>query len=415
MMAGMSNPWRWWIMRLSEEPYRVFFPLGVLAGMWGVLMWPLSLAGWLKHYPGYPLDAHARIMSEGFMGAFVVGFLGTAFPRLTGNRPLRVGELVVLVGLWLATAGSLGLGRIEAGDAAFAALMAATLAILLSRWIFGHRDTPPPGFILALLGLAGSGVAAGLLSRGGGWGMGVHGVQGARLFLYQGFVLLPLLGIGPYLLPRFFGQPSRHSFDDSPQPPAGWWRRCISSLVVGGVVLASIAIEVAGHPFAGQFTRAVAVAGWFVLETPVFRRPHQPTTLATAVRWALVSIIAGLAAAAAWPQARVGSLHLAFVSGIGLVTLAVATRVTLGHAGRHDLSGGRIVWLRWLIGLAMLAATTRMSADFLPQIRSSHLVYAAWTWVAASILWLWFAGRFLAHSDEPRPRGGRCPGRGTPV
>ena len=66
-----------------EEPYRVFFPLGMLAGIWGVMMWPMLYAGWLNFYPN---EAHTRMMIEGFMGAFVVGFIGTAFPRLTGNR-----------------------------------------------------------------------------------------------------------------------------------------------------------------------------------------------------------------------------------------------------------------------------------------------------------------------------------------
>lgn len=412
MFRLMNDRCRWWLQRVCEEPYRVMFPLGVLAGIWGVLLWPLSIAGWLDFYPGFPLDAHARLMTEGFMGAFIVGFLGTAFPRLTGNRPLGVGELAVLAGLWLAAVVSHGSGHVAAGDAAFAALMAATLAALAARWAIGHRDTPPPGFVLALLGLLGGAVAAALLARQGGWWMGVPAVQAARLWLYQGCLLLPLMGVGPYLLPRLLGWPSSHSFDDSPAPPRGWWRRCAAALVIAFVLAASFAVEVAGHPSAGQSLRAAAVVVWFLLETPAFRRAKQPTTPGTAVRWALVSIVAGLAAAAIWPHARVGSLHLLFVSGIGLVTLAVAVRVTLGHAGRHDLLGGRIVWLRWLIGLAVLASTTRMSADFLPAIRTSHYVYAAWTWVAVGVLWLFFAGRFLWRSDEAGPpRRSRCPRR----
>ena len=75
----MKRIWR----MVLEEPYRVFFPLGMLAGIWGVLMWPMFYAGWLKFYPG---EAHTRMMIGGFMGAFVLGFLGTAFPRLAGNR-----------------------------------------------------------------------------------------------------------------------------------------------------------------------------------------------------------------------------------------------------------------------------------------------------------------------------------------
>jgi uncharacterized protein involved in response to NO len=84
-----------------------------------------------------------------------------------------------------------------------------------------------------------------------------------------------------------------------------------------------------------------------------------------------------------------------FVSGIGLVTLTVGVRVILGHAGRHDLSGGRIVWLRWIIGLLVLAALTRATSDFIPAVRITHHIYAAWTWAVAGIIWLGALSRFL--------------------
>jgi len=363
-------------------------------------MWPMWFAGWLPSYPGSPGDAHARIMIEGMFGAFVVGFLGTAFPRLADSPRLRRGEGLVLLALWLATTFSHGVGRVNAGDAAFSALMAASLAVFLGRWIFAHRDTPPPGVTLAVAAMAIAGTAAALLSRSGGWWMGAQGAHFARLCLYQGFTILPLLGIGPYLLPRFFGRPSSHDFDDSPRPPAGWWPRLAASLACGGAIVATFAIEAGGHLILGPAARAVVVTFCLARHTPVFRRARQPNTPATAVRWAAVSIILGFASAAAWPALRAGALHLYFVSGIGLITFAVATRVVLGHAGRHDLLSGRIVSVRWIIGLAVLASTTRMSADFLPHIRTSHLVYAALAWLIVSILWLAAIGRFLAQTDD---------------
>lgn len=406
----MSERLRWWGKLVVEEPFRVFFPLGILAGVFGVMMWPMYYAGWLGFHPGVPVEAHARMMVEGFMGAVMVGFLGTAFPRLSGNLPLRAGEFAVMLVLWLACAVSLGLGRVAAGDAAFAGLLAATLAVMLSRWVFHNRDTPPPGMVLALAGLAGGGVAAALLSRQSGWWMGAAGVQWAHLWLYQGMLILPLMGVGPYLLPRFFGWPSGHSFDDSPRPPSGWWRRFVISLIGGGALVASFAIEVAGKPSAAYWMRAAVILVWFAWETPVFRRAKQGTTPATAVRWAVGSLVLGCVGAALWPVLRVANLHLLFVSGIGLIVLAVATRVTLGHAGRHDLLGGKIVWLRWVIGLAVVASTTRASAEYWPEIMVSHHIYAAWTWLIVCVWWLIKAGRFLLRSEEAPPDAvRRCP------
>ena len=62
---------------LASEPYRLFFLSGILFSIAGVLMWPMLYHGMLDFYPG---TSHARVMVQGFCGAFVVGFLGTAGP-----------------------------------------------------------------------------------------------------------------------------------------------------------------------------------------------------------------------------------------------------------------------------------------------------------------------------------------------
>ena len=59
----------------------------------------------------------------------------------------------------------------------------------------------------------------------------------------------------------------------------------------------------------------------------------------------------------------------------------------------------------------ILAATTRMSSDFLPAIRVSHHIYAAWTWVLVGVIWLVaLAGHLTRNEDSPKPKS-RCPKR----
>jgi uncharacterized protein involved in response to NO len=396
---------RLWAMVLGE-PYRLFFPLGLLASIGGVMMWPLLYAGWLPFYPG---EAHARMMIEGFMGAFVVGFLGTAFPRLSGNRPWSGAEFLVMLLLWVLVVSSHAMGNVRAGDAAFCALLVALIAGMAGRLIFGHRDTPPPGFVLVFAGIAGAAVAAGFL----GWNAspGLVQWQFARLWLFQGFLLLPLMGIGPYVMPRFFGMASRHSFENSPIPPDGWWRVAAEAVTAGLLVIASFVLEVTEHSMAGQLLRAAVVLVWFAMQTPMLHKAKVSTTPGNAVRWALLGLVAGCVCAAVWPAARVGSLHLFFVSGLALATLAVGARVILGHAGRHDLLGGKILWLRWVTGLLVLAATTRMSADFLPIVRVSHHIYAAWTWAIAGAIWFLALARYMMRDEDSVKPPSNCPRR----
>ncbi|MEI7911164.1 MAG: NnrS family protein [Verrucomicrobiota bacterium] len=400
----MTRLWR----MILEEPYRVFFPLGMLAGMGGVLLWPLYYSQWL----GYnPVDAHPRLMIEGFLGAFVLGFLGTAFPRLAGNRGWFGAELLLLLGLWAGVVWSAATGGVVAADGTFAVLLGVLLGGLVLRWLCGNRDTPPPGFALALVGLLGGALAAASLAWEHGTWLGMHGQAWAKLWLFQGLLLLPLMGIGPYLLPRFFGLSSSHAFDDSPRPPAGWWARVGAAVFWGLHLVASFALEVYGYPMIGQLLRALVIGVWFALESPVFRRGKLSSTTGNVVRVAIAGMLAGWGAAAFWPAARIGGLHLFFASGLGLVTLAVGTRVVLGHAGKHDLLVGRLRWLRWAAGLVILAAATRMSADFLPTVRVSHHIYAAWAWTLGGLIWFVALTRWLWHRDDaPKKRSG-CPRR----
>ena len=87
---------------LWSEPFRVFFPAGLAIGMVGVSLWPAYYACLLSFYPGV---AHARLMIQGFMASFIVGFLGTAGPRITSTRPFSRVEVLTLLTLDLFAVG----------------------------------------------------------------------------------------------------------------------------------------------------------------------------------------------------------------------------------------------------------------------------------------------------------------------
>lgn len=84
---------------LGSEPYRLFFLSGILFSIAGVLLWPLFYQEKLTFYPGI---SHARVMIEAFGGAFVIGFLGTAGPRILSAPRLTPWELTLLFLLHLA-------------------------------------------------------------------------------------------------------------------------------------------------------------------------------------------------------------------------------------------------------------------------------------------------------------------------
>jgi uncharacterized protein involved in response to NO len=75
---------------------RLFFASGALWSLIGVWLWPLFYAQQLGFYPNL---FHARLMIEAFGGAFVVGFLGTAGPRMAKAPKLTPLELCWLFAL----------------------------------------------------------------------------------------------------------------------------------------------------------------------------------------------------------------------------------------------------------------------------------------------------------------------------
>src|SRR5215204_1546274 len=96
------------------EPYPLFFPLATLIGISGVSLWPPFFS---RLHNFYPCVMHARLMVEGFLGGFIIGFLGTAVPRLLTAPPLRGWEAAMLAILHLTAAGLHIAHQVLLGDA----------------------------------------------------------------------------------------------------------------------------------------------------------------------------------------------------------------------------------------------------------------------------------------------------------
>jgi uncharacterized protein involved in response to NO len=186
---AVDQPKRITLIAVGKEPFRLFFPEGVLAGILGVSLWPLHFGGLTSFYPG---QAHARLMAYGLFGGFIFGFLGTAMPRMLSAPSLGPGNVLLLLGLHLAMVAAFATQHIALGDGLFLALLGLFALLMFGR--ARHRqDTPPPGFVL--VGLAFLCVAAGTLLavlQPGYDEAGASWVNLQKLLCYQGFVLLDL-------------------------------------------------------------------------------------------------------------------------------------------------------------------------------------------------------------------------------
>jgi uncharacterized protein involved in response to NO len=382
------------------EPFRIFFPLGVLIGISGVSLWPLFFSGLHKFYPGV---MHARLMIEGFMGAFVMGFLGTAGPRLTGTPHFSRRELGSLLALLVGTVG-LHIGHQHfAGDLVFLAMLLLFAARM--GWRFARRtDLPPPTFALVAFGFVNAIAGAVLLLVGSiGNGFPRCALLGS-LLLYQGFVLYLVLGIGGFLLPRFLKLPAKPELPESREPSPEWTRRALFAFAVGAVLLASFVVEVfATAPRIAGLMRFVTAAVFLALEIPLHRAEGRGVTITRCLHLAVVLLVLGLLFPVLWPPQRVAGLHLVFIGGFTLMTFTVATRVVLGHSGQGHLFTQPFLFLRATAALLVAGALFRIVGDFALSVRGPLLDWASYLWMLAAAVWSWrVLPRVRIADEEPQ-------------
>jgi hypothetical protein len=398
-MKSTATP-GWWNLVAAGEPFRLLFPLGLAIGIAGVAMWPLYIWNLTGSYPG---QFHARIMIEGFLTAFVVGFLGTALPRL-----LDVPRLTALETLAFAAA-VVGItvlqlrGDMLDGDILFVLTLGGLLGALGLRALFFRRDVPPPGFVLVIAGLISAlvGASSQVVMHISPTLLPPWAAALGRLLLYQGYLVFPIMGIGAFLLPRFFGLPSRQNFPESLSLPEGWLPRAGFALLCGGVVMAGFVMEAMGQARWGNALRAAGIFVYFFREVPVHQAGFGGGSLALGLRLALFSIPLAYVLMAVSPERTSTYLHLLFISGFSLLTLVVASRVILGHSGQTERLRQSIRPVLVMVSLVVLAMLTRVSADFLPDVRMSHYAYAGVCWIVGVAVWACFILPAVRQPDSP--------------
>lgn len=368
---------------IGDEPYRAFFPAATLAGVVGVLLWPLHVVGLVEVYPAV---AHARIMAFGLFGGFIAGFLGTAMPGILRAPRLASRHVIGLVAVHLTMVGAYAVGATRVGDALFAALVAGLSALLIRR-IQARRSAPPAGFVLVGLGVACAAAGVLLALVGSVAPLGRFGSTLQRLLAYQGFVLLPIMGLGPFLLPGMLAPASAGAAPVSLGPAPAWRRDASVAATAAALILASFLVEAAGMIRSGHALRLVVVVAYTAVTIPSLLAVSRGGAPATAVRLGFLGLAAGLAAVIAWPEQRTALLHLMLAGGFAIITFVVAMRVAYIHAGLHVHLKDRHRWLLVAVGLMLFGMATRVSGDFLPAIRLTHYAYGAAVWIAGVAVW----------------------------
>jgi uncharacterized protein involved in response to NO len=302
----------------------------------------------------------------------LAGFLLTAVPNWTGRLPIVGWPLAGLVTLWLAGRMAVAVSALMPWWGAMAIDLAFPLALaaVLGREIITGRNWKNLTVLALVLGLA---LANGLYHLDTARGGYPAGGLGLRLGLGIAVMLISLIGgrIVPSFTRNWLAQRR------SPVLPVPNGR---ADSVVLALSLAAVLVWVA-LPAHGLTAVACAVAGTAQLWR--LSRWSGRHTGAEALVWVLhigyAFVPLGFFAVAAGqflPGIGPAAQHVWMVGAIGLMTLAVMTRASLGHAGRPLHATGPITALYCAVIIAVLA---RFAAGGFPaQAWLLHLSAAAW-------------------------------------
>jgi uncharacterized protein involved in response to NO len=335
----------------------------------------LSIALWLPQYFGHialptafsALDWHIHEMIYGYVAAAVAGFLLTAIPNWTGRLPVNGYPLAGLFALWLA-------GRVAiAGSAIWGAWLAAVIdvaflltfaSVALEEILAGNNWRNLRVLVVLGVLIAGNIVFhLEAIERG-------NANYGTRIGISALIGLIML--VGGRIVPSFtHNWLARNNPGRMPQPFSRYdavtigisaialacWMAISQSIVSGGLLILAGLLQAIRH-----------------LRWAADRTLADRLVLVLHVAYAFVPIgFLLIGAATLWPSVwpRSAGIHAWTAGAVGLMTLAVMTRASLGHTGR-PLTASLPTQLIYLC--VLVAALTRILAAFEP---SSWLLYAA--------------------------------------
>lgn len=360
--------------------YRPFFFLATLWAALAMGLWVFMLAG--RSPLPLAMDAvswHAHGLLFGYGWAVIAGFLMTAVPNWTGRFPIVGWPLAGLVALWMAGRLAMSIAGYLPGWAVVAVDLAFPLALIaaIAREIIAGKNWRNLKVLAILLALLAANVGYHAEAQTG-YAAGGFSARAALAALVAMIAL-----IGGRIVPSF----TRNWLAARKAPflptPAGRADAYVMALTVAALVVWVIWPHSVA---AGTLCLAAALAnlwrlwrwrGLHCLSEPLVWVLHAGY-LFLALGFATV----GLAALGIGPESV--AKHLWMAGAVGLMTLAVMTRASLGHSGLPLVAGPGIS----SIYVAVIASVAlRVAAGWWPG--------PVWVMHLSGVLWIMAMAGFV--------------------
>ncbi len=353
--------------------FRPFFLFGAVWAALAMMLWVVMLTGRDVLPTAFdPISWHAHEFLFGYLGAVLAGFLLTAVPNWTGRLPIVGWPLGALVALWLAGRAAVAVSAFLPWSVVMAVDLAFPLALVavLAREIAAGRNWKNLPVLGLVLGMMLANALYHVDAARGGYPAGGFGL---RLGLAVAVMLISL--IGGRIVPSFTRNWLAQRRNTCLPVPFGRADGAVLALT-----LVALVVWVIWPTHSGTVALCALTGAAQIWRLARWSGRH---TGAEALVWVLHAGYAfvplgffAVAAAQVAPGMGPAAQHVWMAGAVGLMTLAVMTRASLGHAGRPLHATGPITAL---YGALILAVLARFAAGGFPaQTWLLHLSAGAW-------------------------------------
>ena len=359
--------------------FRVFFALAGLFALILITLWTSIFDGTLvvdNYYPNVYWHAHEMLL--GYSIAVIAGFLLTAVKNWTGVQTLQGDKLIGLSLLWV-------YGRIVPfysellPDALIAGIDFAFLPVLayfVAQPIIKSANYKNLFFIALLLVMATGNGLIHLHILGFS-----ENTANLGLDLIVGIIIMMILVIAGRVFP-FFTERGLKGVMAIRNPMLDKLSVATAAIVFGLLIFDVSGVLLTFAAVAASIVNFIRVAGWYVQ-----RIWYVPLlwVLYMGYGWILVGFVF-IALASQDIIALSLALHAFTVGGIGVLTLGMMARVSLGHTGRAMKTSNTIAIAFVLINIAALCRV--LLPSLMPDWSASFILIASYSWLAAFALFV---------------------------
>ncbi len=383
-------------MPLLQLGFRPFFLLAGVSAVLLILIWGLLFSAGVPGPVYGTVYWHGHEMIYGYVMAVVAGFLLTAVKNWTGSQTLNGISLLALSLLWLAARllpflpAFIPYWLVAVTDLLF--LPALAVALLPLLWKTKNRRNLIFVGILMLL------TAANIVFH-----LGIAGIlaSGQSYGLYAAvYIILLLISImGGRVIPFFIERGIGGGFTCRSYPAIEFSASAVLLLlgllhtagVVGMPTVIVALLAAALH--------LIRLSGWY--GKGVWRVPLL-WVLVLAYGWIIAGLFLMALAMAGFFSISL-ALHALTIGGIGLMTMGMMVRVSMGHSGRRLVASGL---LPAAFAALNLAVVVRVFMPLMVPVESYSLMVliSALIWVGAFVVFVfWMAPVYFSPRVDGRP------------